>query len=240
MSFLYIVTVFVYLIYQFPYEGYMCCGTDILVFIMNPLNYMMITIVPVIMSSFYISKHDFVYSFSIRHKSWKDIWICQIKRELITSFLYSTCIILCVFVFCYLNGIPLYNWNQNSSFFYLKNGIMLNDTSLEIYPLIFVCLFIRSLFFQSVILLTEWIHISKVVGVVIMVIICLDETVRGQDRIVNRLFTADYSVWMNQGMRTQMIVQGIAYFILGYVLFRVIIDRKELGCGVKNKKASIS
>lgn len=225
--------VIMYEINQFAFgDGYPSSIADVCVFLMQPLNYTMIMILPIILTSFRISKFDFIYNFTIRQNSWKQIWKKQIKQIAIMSLVFALFFVICIVIFSLGKKIPLFNWNVKQSFFFWRTEIILNFSAAEIYIYFLVCCFLRNFILQNIILLLEWFGIPRLIGVICIIVISLDEAVRGMDRLVSRLITADYAVWTNSSYRIETVIQTLVYFFMGYILYQIAINRKEIKhCG---------
>lgn len=203
------------------------CALDVLVGMLRPLPFTLITIVPTIMMSSQITEKDFHYQFSIRHKSWKSILWEQMKKIIVVSVVMAVLFLIAVMLFAYMKKIPLYNWNSFISIFSIRTDKKLELCAFTVYAYAFLCIVVRMILIQNILLLFMWGGQYKIIGIIFVLCITFDEQIRG-DRLICRLLSFDYDIWFGQPDRIRVLLQTAVYVCAGILLYKYFLSRKEL------------
>ena len=173
-----------------------------------------------------IVKNVFKYQHVIRAGSWKRILISQIKKTTLVSALISVIYIMFVVLYCKWNGIVLYNWDTSDSLFYIYMQKQLEISGIIVYMYAFICIFLRCVAINHIMLLFLWGCDHEIMGVLTIFCLTFAEAVRG-GRWICRLFVFNYSIWCEKEGRLHLIVQSAVYVIAAVTLYRYLLLRKE-------------
>lgn len=207
------------------------CALDVLVGLMSPLSFTFIIIIPIILLNRHITERDFQYQSVIRHRSWLSILWEQMIKVVIVSVLMAVFFITTVLLFSYMKRLPLYNWNSLHSIFFIRTGQRLGLDGFTVYLYAFVCIVIRIMIIQNILLLFQWGCQYPIIGIISILCISFDESIRG-DRFICRLISFDYHIWISQFDRIRLLLQVSVYFCIGILLYQYFLSRKELlHCG---------
>lgn len=201
------------------------CRLDYGVFLMTPLKYALLMMLPLIISTYLMYRHEFSYSFVIRYGSWRNLWICQIKKSVVSSILYA--VFLMGWVYLEGSGLPLYNWNTQNSYYFGQTYHVLRLHPAEVIGYVFLMCVIRNIIMENILLFFMW-QKSFLLGVVFLCALNCFEIVQKKYRVFYWLISPDYAIWTSQNRRIAMFVGAGCYFLAGYLLFRVCINKKEL------------
>lgn len=201
------------------------CRLDYGVFLMSPLRYAVLMFLPLMISTFLMYRHEFSYSFVLRYGSWKNLLFRQLKKSAGISFLYA--VFLIGWVCLTERRLPVYNWDIQGSYYFFQTHSILLLHPAEV--VLYVCLMcvIRNVIIINILLFSLWQN-SFLQGVVFLCVINCFEIVQKKYRIFYWLISPDYTVWTNQNSRIEMFAITGIYFLIGYLLFRHCINKKEL------------
>lgn len=203
------------------------CGADVLVGQLGPLTFLWGVVLPVILLNQQIVKNSFQYQYVIRSGSWKSILLTQLKKITLVSLIFAITYIVCVILYCKLNGLVLFNWDKYDSMFYIYTQQQLKAESTVVYIYATVCIFLRCLVINHILLLFFWGFRHEIVGMLVVICLVFDEAIRG-DKWICRLFPFDYRIWCEANERARMVLQFVIYAVGAIVLYRYILLRKEL------------
>lgn len=202
------------------------CGADILIGQLGPFSFLWGVILPVILTHQQIVKYNFKYQYVIRGSSWKAILTRQIKKITLVSALISMTYILFVILYCKSNGIELYNWDSCDSLFYIYTQQQLEVSGMIVYVYAFVCMFLRCVVINHILLLFLWACDHETVGVLVILCLTFAEAILGVKWIC-RLFAFDYRIWCENGERLRVVVQSAVYVVVAVTMYRYLLLRKE-------------
>ena len=204
-----------------------CCVSDVCVGLMSPLSFFMITFIPVIILNQYVTEKDFQYQFVIRSRSWAVILKQQLIRSAIVSVMISIVFIATAVIHSSAYKLPLYNWDSYGSIFFLETGRKLALSAWHVYIYTWVCIVLRCMVIQNILLLFLWGWHYKILGVFVNLCIMFDEAAR-TDKIMCRLIPFNYDIWCNTEDRLRLILQLAAYVCIFALIYKFILNRKEL------------
>lgn len=202
------------------------CGADILIGQLGPFSFLWGVILPVILTHQQIVKYTFKYQHVIRGGSWKALLINQIKKITLISALISIIYILFVILYCKFNGVMLYNWDSCESLFYIYTQKQLGVSGIIVYVYAFVCLFMRCVVINHILLLFLWACNHETIGVLIVLCVTFAEAILGVKWIC-RLFSFDYHIWCENSERLRVVLQSMAYVVIFVAIYRYLLLRKE-------------
>lgn len=203
------------------------CALDVLVELMNPLSFTFITIIPIIILNHHITEKDFKYQFVIRCRSWVSILQGEMVKIVLASLLMAVFFLMSVIIFSYIEKLPLYNWNSFNSIFFVRTDQRLRLHGFIVYLYSLVCIVVRIIIIQNILLLFMWGCQYKIIGIIFVLCILFDEAIRG-DKLICRLISFDYDIWISQFNRVRLLLQITVYFCIGILLFHYFLSRKEL------------
>lgn len=204
-----------------------CCVPDVCVALMGPLSFFMITFLPVVILNQYITEKDFRYQFVIRSVSWRSVLKRQLLRSIIASAMISLVFLAVVAIYCLARKIPLYNWDSYSSIFFLRTNRLLGVSAWNVYIYVLVCIVLRCTILQNILLLFLWGCRYKVLGVLACLCIVFDEVAR-PDKVICRLIPFNYNIWCRTEDRLRLVIQLAVYVCISAVIYKLILNRKEL------------
>lgn len=202
------------------------CGADILVSQLGTFSFLWGVIIPVILFHQQIVKYTFKYQHVIRAKSWKTILISQMKKVTLVSVLISIVYILFVILYCKWNGVVLYNWDACDSLFYIYTQEQLGVSGSIVYVYAFICIFLRCVVINQILLLFLWAYDNEVLGVLTIFCLTFAEAILGLKWIC-RLFSFDYHIWCENDERLRMVLQSGVYVVAVVIIYRYLLLRKE-------------
>lgn len=203
------------------------CSLDVLVGLMSPLRFTFITIIPIIMLNHQITEKDFHYQFVIRHKSWISILWKQMIKIVVVSVIMAVLFLIAVILFSYMKKLPLYNWNSFNSIFFVRTDQRLGLYGFSVYLYALICIVVRMIIIQNILLLFMWGCQYKIIGIIFVLCITFDESIRG-DKLICRLISFDYDIWISQFNRIRLLLQIAVYVCVGILLYKYFLSRKEL------------
>lgn len=203
------------------------CALDVLVGLMSPLSFTFMTIVPIIMLNHLITEKDFKYQFVLRCRSWRSILRGQMAKIVLASLLMAVLLLMAVILFSFMKKLPLYNWNSFNSIFFIRTDHRLGLHGFTVYFYSLICIAVRIIIMQNIFLLFMWGCKYKIIGIISVLCISFDEAIRG-DRLICRLISFDYDIWMSQFNRMRLLLQMAVYLCIGILLYQWILSRKEL------------
>lgn len=203
------------------------CALDVLVGLMNPLSFTFITIIPIIILNHYITEKDFKYQFVLRCRSWISILWGQMIKIVLVSLLMAVLLLMAVIIFSYMKKLPLYNWHSFNSIFFVRTDQRLELYGFTVYLYALICITVRFIIIQNVLLLFMWGCKYKIIGIISVLCILFDEAIRG-DKLICRLISFDYNIWISQFNRIRLLLQISVYFFISILLYHFFLSRKEL------------
>lgn len=201
-------------------------GADILVSQLGTFSFLWGVIIPVILSHQQIVKYTFKYQHVIRAGSWKTILISQIKKITLISVLISMVYIMFVILYCKWNGVVLYNWDACDSLFSIYTQKQLGVSGSIVYVYAFICIFLRCIVINHILLLFLWGCDHEVLGVLMIFGLTFAEAILGLKWIC-RLFSFDYLIWCANDERLRMVVQSVVYVVVAVIIYRYLLLCKE-------------
>jgi hypothetical protein len=203
------------------------CAMDVLVGLMSPLSFTLIIIIPMILLNHQITEKNLKYQFVLRYRSWGDILRGELIKTVAASVLLAALFIAVVAAFSYTKKLPFYNWDSFDSRFFIHNGQILEVHRFVVFFYAFLCIAMRLILIQNILLLFLWGSQHRMVGMIAVLCITFDEGIRG-DKLLCRLLSFDYDIWLSPFARIRLLLQMAGYLCIGVLLFRYFLSRKEL------------
>ncbi len=203
------------------------------VYMMRPLRYSIVVVVPMILQTFFSFRYQFSTAYVLRYHRWQELLHAQWKQCAVQALLYAGIFIAFCCLMQYGSGVPFYNWDMENSYFawQAKTTMLLHPA--EVIGYLWLMCAIRNFFIQSILLFFMWLN-AFLPGVMLLCVISCFEIAQAKVRIFYWLISPDYSVWSSRGYRIDMMIGICLYIMLGIKAYRYVLRRKELLAIEKN------
>ncbi len=209
------------------------CLLDCYILMMNSMPYMVMVVLPLIITFSYSMRHDFMALHITKYKSWRQLLITQEMKVLLYSVIYALIFMVLVAIFAHFKVKEFFNWKEVQSYFYMKTNITTNMKLFEILILFFFLCVIRNFIIQNLFLLSIWIKNNILYGIIAVLAILFMEMNGTKTSLLFRIFSLDYYIWNSYILRINMILGAIIYYLIISISFYYITANKELTDGKK-------
>lgn len=204
------------------------CLLDCYVLMMNSMPYMLMIVLPLIITFSYSTRHDFIALHITKYKCWRQLLKIQEMKILLYSVIYALIFMVLIAIITHLQVRELFNWRTEQSLFYMKTNITTNMKFSEILLLFFLLCVIRNFIIQNLFLLSLWRKNNILYGIIAVFVILFIEMNGHKTGLLFRMFSLDYYIWNNYRLRINMILGAIIYCLVISISFYYITANKEL------------
>lgn len=231
LSFIFIIPImiFVHLVRSFgilKLYGLQYCFADCFV-ITADVYFFALMIVP--FSFFFIShilKHDFSIPFAVRQKSKKRMWMKQIYKTFLFSFLITTYVTIWNYVLGGFLTADYINWySQDSVYYFVNKATTDQDLFFNVVLIYFLTRLIILFFIHLSAFLVEWLTNKKILSWVLIIAVGCWDIFNRQFPILYGRLSIDYKIWENPSIILVDLIYSICAILL--ILFAGMASAKR-------------
>lgn len=213
---------------EIDYFGKYYSLADCYIRMLQPIAYSVLVIPFLLIGTCRSIKVDFCVPQLLRRKSKKEMLIIQEMKLAGMSLFYAIIYLIGVSIAGIKKTEVMINWSNMNSVFCIKTQCTMPNISLvHVIILFLIMTFIRNYLFSNIILFIQWLYENVTIGLFIIICICCFEITQEKAKVLLWIFTIDYPIWINQSRRIDIVIFGLGYVLIVFLIFKITITYKE-------------